>query len=107
MKGERRMTHRAMRSQERWLNLFAESSAAAAITFTRNLTVLVALLILALLATSQAKDTPRPLSSYNWSVNASPNLATKPPPKAAVRRLMEQLEPDFGEANDQKIGRAS
>ena len=100
MKGERRMTHRAMRSQERWLNLVAESPAAA-ITFTRNLTVLVALLILALQATSQAKDTPRPLSSYNWSANASPNLATKPPPKAAVRRLMEQLESDFGEANDQ------
>ncbi len=100
MKGERRMTHRTMRSQERWLNLVAESSAAA-ITFTRNLTVLVALLILALQATSQAKDTPRPLSSYNWAAKASPNLAAKPPPKAAVRRLMEQLESDFGEANDQ------
>jgi hypothetical protein len=94
------MTHRAMRSQERWLNLVAESSAAA-ITFVRNLTVIVALLILALVATSQAKDTPRPLSSYNWSVNASPNLAAKPPPKAAVRRLMEQLDPDSGEANEQ------
>jgi hypothetical protein len=94
------MTHRAMRSQERWLNLVAESSAAA-ITFTRNLTVLVALLISAMAATSQAKDTPRPLSSYNWSVNASPNLAAKPPPKAAVRRLIEQLDPDSGEANGQ------
>ncbi|WP_423966831.1 HEAT repeat domain-containing protein, partial [Candidatus Binatus sp.] len=89
-----------MRSQERWSNLVAENSAAA-ISFTRNLSVLVALLILALPATSRAKTAPRPLSSYNWSVNASPNLATKPPPKAAVRRLMEQLEPDYGEANDE------
>lgn len=100
MKGERRMTDRTMRSQERWSNLVAENSAAA-ISFTRNLSVLVALLILALPATSRAKTAPRPLSSYNWSVNASPNLATKPPPKAAVRRLMEQLEPDYGEANDE------
>jgi HEAT repeat protein len=82
------------------LNLVAESLAAA-IDLKRNLALLVALLILALPATSQAKDTPRPLSSYNWSANASPNLATKPPPKAAVRKLMEQLESDYGEANDQ------
>ena len=100
MKGERRMTHRAMRSQKRWLNLVAESSMAAT-TFACNLAVLVALLILAMPATLQAKETPCPLSSYNWSVNASPNLATKPPPKAAVRKLMEQLEPDYGEDNDQ------
>ena len=93
MKGERRMTDRTMRSQERWSNLVAEISAAA-ISFTRNLSILVALLILALPATSRAKTAPRPLSSHNWSVNASPNLATKPPPKAAVRRLMDQLEPD-------------
>ena len=61
----------------------------------------LALLILLLPATLHAKAALRPLSSYNWAVNASPNLATKPPPKAAVRKLMEELESDFGEDNDQ------
>ena len=66
-----------------------------------TLAILVGLLILMLPLTSLAKTAPRPLSSYNWAANASPNLAAKPPPKAAVRRLMEQLESDYGEANDQ------
>src|ERR1700691_3860890 len=65
------------------------------------LAFLLGLLILLLPLTLLAKTGPRPLSSYNWAANASPNLAAKPPPKAAVRALMEQLEPDFGEANDQ------
>ena len=65
------------------------------------LAILLGLLILLLPLTLLAKTALRPLSSYNWAANASPNLATKPPPKAAVRRLMEQLEPDSGEANGQ------
>ncbi len=66
-----------------------------------SLAILLGLLILLLPLTLLAKTTQRPLSSYNWAANASPNLATKPPPKAAVRRLMEQLESDSGEANYQ------
>ena len=66
-----------------------------------TLAILLGLLILLLPLTLLAKTALRPLSSYNWAANASPNLATKPPPKAAVRRLMEQLEPDSGEANGQ------
>ena len=66
-----------------------------------SLAILLGLLILLLPLTLLAKTTQRPLSSYNWAANASPNLATKPPPKAAVRRLMEQLDSDSGEANYQ------
>jgi hypothetical protein len=65
------------------------------------LAILLGLLVLLLPSALLAKTGPRPLSSYNWSANASPNLATKPPPKAVVRKLMEQLESDYGEANDQ------
>ena len=63
--------------------------------------ILLGLLILVLPLTLLANTAPQPLSSYNWAANASPNLAAKPPPKAAVRRLIEQLEPVSGEANDQ------
>ena len=67
------------------------------------LAILLGLIILLLPLTLLAKTAPQPLSSYNWAANASPNLATKPSPKAAVRRLMEQLEPDYGEANRETL----
>jgi hypothetical protein len=66
-----------------------------------ELTALIALVILLMPATSRAKAAPRSLSSYNWAVNASPNLATKPPSKASIRKLMEQEDTDYGEDNDQ------
>jgi hypothetical protein len=69
--------------------------------YAAPLATMLGLLILLLPLTLLAKTAPRPLSSYNWAANASPNLTNKPPPKAAVRRLMEQLEPDDGEANYQ------
>jgi hypothetical protein len=65
------------------------------------LAILLGLLTLLLPQTLLAKTAPRPLSSYNWAANASPNLAAKLPPKAAVRKLMEQMDSDFGEANDE------
>jgi hypothetical protein len=64
----------------------------------RGLTVLVTLLILLLPAMLRGEATPRPLSSYNWAVNASPNLANMPPPEEAVRKFMEQKH-DNGESN--------
>ncbi len=67
-------------------------------TSMRNVDVLITLFILLLPATLRAEATPRPLESYNWAVNASPNLATNPPPEEAVRKFMEQREDD-GESN--------
>jgi hypothetical protein len=66
-----------------------------------GLIALVAILVVAMPATLRASDTPLPLSSYNWAVNASPNLVAKPPPKAEIRKLMEQEDSDYGEDNDQ------
>ncbi|MGC1342361.1 MAG: hypothetical protein WA854_08545, partial [Candidatus Binataceae bacterium] len=40
------------------------------------------------------------LASYDWSVNAKPNLATKPPPEEAIRAFLAKLyanDPDVGE----------
>jgi hypothetical protein len=69
--------------------------------YASPLAILLGLLILLLPLTLLAKTVPLPLSSYNWAAKASPSLAAKPPPKAAVRRLMEQLDSDNGEANYQ------
>jgi hypothetical protein len=69
--------------------------------YAASLAILLGLLILLLPLSLLAKSSLRPLSSYNWAANASPNLAAKPPPIAAVRRLMEQLDSDYGEANAQ------
>ncbi len=55
---------------------------------------LVIVLIFLLPATSRA-EAPSPLSSYNWAVNASPNLAINPPPEEVVRKFME--DKDSGE----------
>ena len=66
-----------------------------------GLIALVAILVVAMPATLRASDTPLPLLSYNWAVDASPNLAAKPPPKAEIRKLMEQEDSDYGEDNDQ------
>ena len=63
-----------------------------------KLTALVTLLVSVAPVTLWAGATARPLSSYDWAVDASPNLATKPPPEAAVRRFMEQKH-DNGESN--------
>ena len=38
---------------------------------------------------------PAPLASYNWSVSASPNLVTKPPPEKVVDRFIRYLLPDY------------
>jgi hypothetical protein len=65
----------------------------------RKLIMLVMLLLLVVPATLRAGSTP-PLSSYNWAVNASRNLATNPPPEEAVRRFMEQKH-DNGESNSE------
>jgi len=35
-------------------------------------------------------DSVPPLSSYNWAVNASPNLTTQPPPVEAVQNFVGQ-----------------
>jgi len=67
----------------------------------RNLTVLVSAFILLISATVRANAAARPLSSYDWSVKASPNLATKPPPKTSVRKFMEEIDSDEGENNEQ------
>jgi len=61
-----------------------------------KLSALVTLLVLVAPVTLRAEATARPLSSYDWSVKASPNLATKPPPEASVREFMEQRH---GESN--------
>ena len=66
-----------------------------------GLVALVALLVMVMPAILRASDTPLPMSSYNWAVKASPNLAAKPPPKAEIRKLMEQEDSDYGEDNDQ------
>ena len=62
-----------------------------------RLTAVVTLILLVPL-TLWAGATARPLSSYDWAVNASPNLATLPPPEAAVRKFMEQRH-NNGESN--------
>ncbi len=56
-----------------------------------KLTAIVTLVTLLVSATVRAEPTPTPLASYDWGVKASPNLATKAPPEAAVRKFMEQL----------------
>jgi len=61
---------------------------------------LVAILVVLISTTLLASDTPLAISSYNWAVKASPNLAAKPPPKADVRKLIEQEDSDWGEDND-------
>src|ERR1700733_5361032 len=53
-------------------------------------TILAALFLL--IPGALCADVPPPLSSYNWAVIASPNLATHPPPVDAIRKFMEQLE---------------
>jgi hypothetical protein len=53
-------------------------------------TILAALFLL--IPGALRADVPPPLSSYNWAVTASPNLATHPPPVDAIRKFMEQLE---------------
>ena len=63
----------------------------------RKLIFLVMLLLLVVPATLRAGSSP-PLSSYNWAVKASPNLATNPPPEEAVRKFMEQ-KLENGESN--------
>ena len=65
-----------------------------------GLIALVVLLVVAMPAILRASDSPLPLSSYNWAVKASPNLAAKPPPKADIRKLIEQEDSDWGEDND-------
>ena len=62
------------------------------ITALGSASAVVTLLILLLPTTSRAENTLRALSSYSWAVNASPNLATKPPPEEAVRKFMEQKD---------------
>lgn len=52
--------------------------------------ILTVALILLLLPFAAQAESSRPLKSYDWSVNASPNLATKPPPVAAVREFMNK-----------------
>jgi hypothetical protein len=64
---------------------------------THKLTPLVTLILL-VPVTLRAGATARPLPLYDWAVNASPNLATMPPPEAAVRQFMEQRH-DNGESN--------
>ena len=64
-----------------------------------KLIMLVMLLIVLAPATLRAGSTPQ-LSSYNWSVKASPNLARNPPPEEAVRKFMEQKH-DNGESNSE------
>jgi hypothetical protein len=63
----------------------------------RKLITLFMPLILLMPATLRAGSTP-PLSSYNWAVDASPNLANKPPPEEVVRKFMEQ-KLENGESN--------
>src|SRR5277367_3861804 len=65
-----------------------------------GLIALVVLLVVAMAAILRASDSPLPLTSYNWAVNASPNLAAKPPPEADIRKLIEQEDSDQGEDND-------
>src|SRR5277367_5286951 len=65
-----------------------------------GLIALVVLLVVAMAAILRASDSPLPLTSYNWAVNASPNLAAKPPPEADIRKLIEQEDSDEGEDND-------
>ena len=65
----------------------------------RKLIMLVMLLLLVVPATLRAGSSP-PLSSYNWAVKASPNLARNPPPEEAVRKFMEQKH-DNGESNSE------
>jgi hypothetical protein len=65
-----------------------------------GLIALVVLLVVTMPAMLRASDSPLPLTSYNWAVNASPNLAAKPPPKADIRKLIEQEDSDWGEDND-------
>jgi hypothetical protein len=71
----------------------------------RGSTALATLLICLLPGTLRAESTPR-LASYDWSVKASPNLASKPPSmKILVDFLNSVLEsagesdPDIGENN--------
>ena len=61
---------------------------------------LVAILVVLRSATLLASDRPLAMSSYNWAVKASPNLAAKPPPNADIRKLIEQEDSDWGEDND-------
>src|SRR5258708_557453 len=60
--------------------------------YAAPLAILLGLLILLLPLTLLAESKPPPLSSYNWAVNASPNLATNPPPEEAVRNFMVQKD---------------
>ena len=55
------------------------------------LTAIFAALFL-LIPNALRADTLPSLSSYDWAVTASPNLATHPPPVEAVRKFMERLE---------------
>ena len=55
------------------------------------LTAIFAALFL-LISNALRADTLPSLSSYDWAVTASPNLATHPPPVEAVRKFMEKLE---------------
>src|SRR5271155_4023227 len=65
-----------------------------------GLIALVVLLVVAMPAILRASDSPLPLSSYIRAATASPTLAARPPPKADIRRLIEQEDSDWGEDND-------
>lgn len=72
----------------------------------RGRTAIATLLILLSPATLRAKSTPA-LTSYNWAVNASPNLASKPPSMKILVNFLNsvlesagEIDPDIGE-NDE------
>jgi hypothetical protein len=51
-------------------------------------TILAALFLL--IPGALCADVPPPLSSYNWAVTASPNLATHPPPVETIQKFVGQ-----------------
>jgi hypothetical protein len=61
-------------------------------SFVRRQKISIALLLILLLpAVLRAQATPPPLSSYNWAVDAAPNLVSHPPPLAAIRAFMVKI----------------
>ena len=44
-----------------------------------------------------------PLEAYDWSVKASPSLATHPPPVETVRKFMEGFDSDGQSTYETKV----
>jgi hypothetical protein len=69
----------------------------------RTLILSLALAAFLWLTTVRAEPTPMPLEAYDWSVKASPTLATHPPPVETVRKFMEGLDSDGQSTYETKV----